>query len=460
MRRGANKLTAAAIRAANRPGLYSDGHCLCLQVAQSYAAKYRDGSEDKERTFRKVTDANAFRDDLAAKAIVATVEPFLTKSWIFRYLSDGKDRKVGLGSIQIVTLAEARRQADKLRLERRDGLDPLAEKRARRAAQRTQAAKMMTFKDCADAYIKANESTWKNEKHVAQWHSTFNETKRGSLKFPALTRAINDLPVAAIDTAAVLKVLEPIWYTTPETASRVRGRIERVLAWATVAEYRSGDNPARWTGNLKELLPATSKVAKVEHHDAVPYAEMPAYMAALREKKGGSARALEFTILTAARTAETTGARWSEIDLIAKVWTIPAERMKADREHRVPLSDRAVAVLEELPREGEFVFLGARKDKPLSNMAMLELVRGMRGMGATVHGFRSTFRDWAGNETSFPRELAEHALAHVIGDKAEQAYRREAAVQRRRKMMAAWAAYCSRPQASGGNVVPMRGRTS
>ncbi len=338
MRREGNKLSAAAVRAANKHGLYGDGHGLYLQVSA-----------------------------------------FDTKAWVFRYMIDGKARKMGLGPLHTVSLAEARARAAAARLKALDGVDPIDDAEARRAGRRLEAAKAMTFKNCADAYIKANRSGWKNNKHAAQWDSTFNETKRGSRIFPAATAVINDLPVAAIDTGLVRKVLEPIWYTTPETASRVRGRIERVLAWATVAGYRSGDNPARWTGHLKELLPPKAKVAAVEHHNAVPYRDMPAFMVRLMAKQGTSARALEFAILTAARTGEVIGAKWGEIDFVTRVWTIPPERMKAGREHRVPLSARAIAVLKALPREGDYVFLGARSDKPLSNMAMLELVRGMRG---------------------------------------------------------------------------------
>jgi integrase len=291
-------------------------------------------------------------------------------------------------------------------------------------------------------------------KHATQWFSTFNETRRGKRVYPAATAVINALPVSAIDTGLVRKVLEPIWYETPETASRVRGRIERVLAWATVAGYRSGDNPARWTGHLKELLPSKTKVAAVVHHDAVPYRDLPTFMAALREKHGTAARALEFTILSAARTSEALGARWSEIDLDAKVWIIPAERMKANREHRVPLTDRALAVLEPLPRKGEYVFAGARKGKPLSSPAMWDVVRGMLGMGATVHGFRSTFRDWAAETTAYPNEMLEIALAHAIGNKAEAAYRRGDMMEKRRRLMADWAEYCARPPArSRDNIV-------
>ena len=245
----------------------------------------------------------------------------------------------------------------------------------------------------------------------------------------------------------------------PKQRPACAAEFERVLAWATVAEYRSGDNPARWTGHLKELLPAKTKVAAVEHHNALPYRDLPDFMRQLRAKDSASARALEFTILCAARTGEVIGAKWSEVDLDANLWTIPAERMKAGKEHRVPLSDRALIMLEALPRDGDYVFLGAARDRPLSNMAMLELVRGMRE-GLTVHGFRSTFRDWAAEQTAYPHELCEIALAHTVGNKVEAAYRRGDMMEKRRRLMADWAEYCERPQPDTAfpKVSPIRKR--
>jgi integrase len=411
MKRQGDKLTAVKVRAATAPGLYGDGHGLYLQVSA-----------------------------------------FDTKSWVFRYQIDGVARKMGLGPIHTVSLAEARKRAADARLKALDGIDPIDEHKARRAARRVEAAKALTFKQCADAYIMAHESGWKNEVHRNQWRASFHETRRGSRVFPAATAAINDLPVAAIDTALVVEVLEPIWYITPETASRIRGRIENVLAWATVRGLRVGDNPARWSGHLKELLPAKAKVAAVVHYQAVPYRDLPAFMSELRARPGTSARALEFTVLTAARSGETIGAKWAEVDLAAKVWTAPAARMKGGREHRVPLSDRAIAILESLPREGEYVF---GKGKPLSQ-AMRKLARSMLGMGATVHGFRSTFRDWASEQTSYPHEMCELALAHAVGSKVEAAYRRGDMMEKRRRLMADWAAYCERPPAERSNIVPIR----
>ena len=409
-----------------------------------------------KRQINRLTTAkvrSATKDVCDGYGLWLQVSSFNTKSWLLRFRLDGKDDSMGLGPLNTTSLAKARERAQKARDLLAEGINPRETRDAVRRQKKVEAAKAMTFKDCADTYVAANRGGWKNDKHAAQWAATFNETKRGKHVFPAATAVINDLPVSAIDTGLVRKVLEPIWYETPETASRVRGRIERVLAWATVAEYRKGDNPARWTGHLKELLPPKTKLAAVVHHDAVPYRDMPAFMAALRAKKGASARALEFAILTAARTGEAIGAKWAEIDLDAKLWTIPAGRMKAAREHRVPLSDRVLAILETLPAEGEYVFAGARESKPLSNMALLELMRGMRGKGATVHGFRSTFRDWAAEQTSYPHEMCEIALAHAVGNKVEAACRRGDMMEKRRRLMADWAEYCERQPADRGGVV-------
>jgi integrase len=423
MKRHGNKLTAAAVRAASRPGLYGDGHGLYLQVSA-----------------------------------------FATKAWVFRYMIDGQARKMGLGPLHTVSLAEARKRASDVRLKVLDRIDPIEDAHEARAKRKVEAAKAKTFKWCADTYVEANRTGWKNDKHAAQWVATFNETKRGRTVYPAATEAINALPVSAIDTGLVLAVLEPLWKKTPESASRIRGRIEAVLNWAQVRGYRDGDNPARWRGHLDKTLPQPAKVKAVEHHEAVPYADAPSFMAELRARKSISAFALEFCILTAARTSEVIGARWVEFTEIdasggAKnipVWTVPADRMKAGREHRIPLSDRALAVLAELPREGEYLFPGAQKDKPLSNMAMLELLRGMRGKGPTVHGFRSTFRDWAAEQTAYPNEMCEIALAHAIGDKAEAAYRRGDMMEKRRRLMADWAAYCANPPSARDKVVSIR----
>jgi integrase len=401
-----NKLTALSIKNATKPGLYGDGHGLYLQVSQ-----------------------------------------FGTKSWLFRFMLNGTARKMGLGALHTVSLAEARKRAAAARLAVHDDEDPIeartASRTARESAAKVEAAKAITFAQCAEAYIAANQAGWKNRKHRDQWVATFNPTKRGRKTFPAATAAINDLPIHSIDTGLVLKAIEPIWTSTPETASRVRGRIEAVLNWATTRNYRSGENPARWRGHLNNVLPNRTKVRRVAHHSALPFADAPAFMAALRSRFSISARALEFTILTAARTGETILATWAEFDLDAGVWIVPAERMKAEREHRVPLSNRTIEILRSLPRAGKFVFPGAMAAKPLSNMAMLQLLRGMRDDGITVHGFRSTFRDWAAERTAYPNHVIEMALAHAIGDKVEAAYRRGDLFDTRRRLMDAWADYCA-----------------
>ena len=380
----------------------------------------------------------------------------VTKSWVYRFVSPvtGKPRWMGLGPADAIKLAKARELARTARETVKLGGDPIEARREQRMAAKLETAKRITFGKCAEDYIATHKASWKNKKHVAQWESTFEGED-------AATTAINELPVAAIDTALVLNVLRPIWKSKPETASRVRGRIERVLAWATVSEYRRGENPARWRGHLAEMLPAKTKVHRVKHHKALPYAEIPQFMSELRERHNVSARALEFTILSATRTNESIGARWSEIDLKEKIWTIPGERMKSKRPHRVPLSDRALAILAAVPREGDFVFPGGKANKPLSDMAMLELARGMIGNGYTVHGFRSSFRDWCKEQTNFPREIAELALAHVLADKSEAAYSRGDALDKRRQLMAAWARYCAeKPKAkrAADNVTPMHGR--
>lgn len=377
------------------------------------------------------------------------VSPTLTKSWIFRYMRHGKAREMGLGPLHTITLAEARQKATDCRKLLLDGHDPIEVRRAGQLQARLEEARGMTFEACAEQYIESHKAGWRNEKHAAQWTATLK-----TYAYPV----IGKLPVAGIDTALVLKVLQPIWTAKPETAARVRGRIEAVLGWASAREYRVGDNPARWRGHLDKLLPARSKVARVRHHPALPYSEVSAFMEKLRAEEGVSPRALEFTILCATRTGETIGAEWSEIDFRTRVWTIPGTRMKAGKEHRVPLSNRAIEILEELPREGAFVFPGGRANRPLSNMALLATLKRMGRSDLTVHGFRSSFRDWAAETTNYPREVAEMALAHTISDKVEKAYRRGDLFEKRRRLMAEWAAYCASPARKKGAVVPLRGR--
>jgi integrase len=376
------------------------------------------------------------------------------RTWIYRFMLHRRAREMGLGPLHIVSLAEAREKARECRKLRHEGLDPIEARKARRAEERLAAATAMTFQTCAEAYIAAHKAGWRNPKHAAQWPST--------LKTYAY-RVFGSLPVQAVEVGLVMKALEPIWQTKPETASRVRGRIEAVLDWATVRGYRKGENPARWRGHLDKLLPARGKVRKVEHHPALAYAEMCDFIAALREQEGVAAWALEFLILTASRTGEVIGAQWAEFDLGAKLWTVAAERMKAGKEHRVPLSGRALAIIDEMKAArldgSEFVFPGGRPGKPLSNMAMLKLLQRMGRGDLTAHGFRSSFRDWAAEQTHFPHEVVEMALAHTIPDKVEAAYRRGDLFQKRRQLMDVWATYCELGQPEGNVVALVQGDT-
>jgi integrase len=396
------KLSARAVATVIRPGRHSDGDGLYLNVTRSGA-----------------------------------------RSWLFMWKKGGKRREMGLGPAGSVSLARARELASACRAQVAVGLDPIAE---RDAAAEIKPEKP-TFGAIADALIAAKKGEWRNEKHQGQWRASLTK----------LAAPLRSRPIDEIDTAAILAVLTPLWQTRPETASRLRGRIEAVLDAAKAQGHRSGENPAAWRGHLSHLLPKRQKLSR-GHHAAMPYSELPPFIAALRERKAMAALALEFLILTAARSGEVLGARWPEIDLAAKIWTIPASRMKAAREHRVPLSGRSMAILSGLAeaKTGEHVFSGQRPGKPLSPMALERGLRRMNVGGVTVHGFRSAFRDWAGNETHFPRELAEESLAHVIGDKSEQAYRRSDALEKRRTLMEAWADYCEPKDAS--NVVALKTR--
>ncbi|MBE0532631.1 MAG: integrase arm-type DNA-binding domain-containing protein [Rhodospirillales bacterium] len=409
MGRQISKLSALAVLREKKPGLYSDGGGLYLQVS----------------------DAGA-------------------KSWIFRFMLDGRARQMGLGSLRAVSLSQARDKArDALNL-CSDGVDPIDHRKATRASARFEAAKAITFKKAATDYIAAHKTGWSNEKHAAQWTATLE-----SYVYPIF----GDTSVHEVDVALVMKVLEPIWAKKPETATRVRGRIESVLDWATARGYRRGENPARWRGHLSNLLPKRSRVQTVKHHPALPYADIGGFMADLRAQGGIAASALQFLILTAARTGEVIGARCAEIG--DTVWTVPADRTKTKTEHRVPLSARALEILAEMKMLGagryNFAFPGARKGKHLSNMAMLKLLRRMGRDDLTVHGFRSTFRDWAAEMTGYPREVAEMALGHAVGDKVEAAYRRGDLFKKRRRLMDDWARYCGAVKASG-KVVPMRAK--
>jgi integrase len=373
----------------------------------------------------------------------------LNRSWLYRFAAGRRERWMGLGAYPEVSLREAREMTYDAKRLRRQGIDPIDDKRARKSAQTLKAIKETTFATAAHGYIRSHSAGWRNAKHAAQWQATLE-----TYAYPILGR----LPVQAIDASLVLKAIEPIWTTKPETASRLRGRIEAILDWARARGLRDGENPARWRGHLDKLLPARSKVRRVEHHAALPFDDLPAFMGRLGKQEGTAARALAFTILTAARTGETIGAKWDEIDLVARVWTIPAGRMKAGKEHRVPLAAAAIAILEHAAerRENDFVFPGFRGGG-LSNMALLALLRRMGCGDLTTHGFRSTFRDWAAERTGFPREVAEQALAHALPDKVEAAYRRSDLFDKRRTLTEAWARFCTTsPPKDSGVVTSLR----
>lgn len=391
------------------------------------------------------------------------------RSWVYRFMLNGKSRDIGLGAAgpDGISLADARDARDALRLRVKAGIDPLAERQrvAAEALAATQAAQVagITFKAVAQAYVAANEGSWRNDKHRQQWKNTL-----ASYVYPV----IGELPVAEIGTAHVLTILEPIWKGKAETASRIRGRIETVLDAAKARGYREGENPARWRGHIAQILPARGRLTR-GHHPSLPYEQVPAFFAALREREAVAAMALEFAILTATRTSEVLEATWGEVDLCKAVWIVPASRMKAGKEHRVPLSPRAVAILEAMKPLGKEGLFPNPKGDSLSTMAMSMLLRRMHdanvkggGSGymdpkqkrlATVHGFRSSFRDWAEERTAFPHEMKEMALAHTISNKSEAAYRRGDLFEKRRRLMADWATYCASKPAENTKVTPIRG---
>jgi integrase len=386
------------------------------------------------------------------RGLYLEVTPACVASWTFRYQRKGVERWMGLGPLADFDLDEARERHRKARKLLKDGIDPIDARKAERAKQATEAASAaastVTFKECAEQYFRFHSPKWTNGKHAKQFLSTLR-----THVFPVFGR----VPVNAIDKALVIKALEPIWYRIPETAQRTRGRIEAVLDFAKVRGYRDGgNNPAAWGGNLEHALPARGAIAKVEPHPALPYAQLPALMAELGQREGIAARCLEFTILTACRTSEATGARWGEFDLSTRTWTIPRERTKAGRQHKIPLCDRAIAILRSLPREGDFVFIGSRKGSAISSMAMAVLLKRMGRNDVTVHGFRSSFRDWAGERTSYPNHVIEMALAHAVGDKVERAYARSDLFQRRVNLMRDWAKFCATPPAQTASVTPIR----
>jgi integrase len=376
-----------------------------------------------------------------------------TGSWVFRY--SGKN--MGLGSMSVVSLAEARDLAHACRVLRAAGIDPREKREADRTATKVAAAKAVSFDQCAAAYIKAHGPGWRNPKHRQQWGNTL-----ATYASPI----IGAVPIGSVDVGLVLQVLEPIWSTKPETAGRVRGRIEVIIDWAKARGYRDGENPARWRGHLDHLLLARSKVRRVEHHPALAYAELPAFMVELRERPGVAARALEFTILTAARSGETRGATFADINFAAKLWTVPGERMKGGREHRVPLTPRALEIVGEMmaERPGDIgalpIFPGARSTRPLSDMSITAVLRRMK-LDIVPHGFRSTFKTWASERTNFQRETVEAALAHVTGDKVEAAYQRGDMLDKRRRLMTAWGSFATSAPVAAAAVIPIgQGRAS
>ena len=418
MARQQQRLSALQVSKLTKPGLYGDGGGLTLQITATGA-----------------------------------------KSWLLRYMVAGKPFGMGLGPTHTVSLAEARQKALEARKLLLDGINPLAAKKQNQIAAALADAKMMTFDQCAEAYILAHKAGWKNAKHGDQWTNTLNAYA---------SPVFGHLPVAEIDTGLVVKCLAPIWESKTETASRVRGRIESVLGWATTSGYRTGENPARWKGHLENLLATISKSSRTKNHPSLPWQRIGAFMAALRAREGVSARAVEFAILTACRSGEVRGARWAEIDMAGKLWTIPAERMKAKREHQVPLSDAALALLESMTKgdDADVVFAGT-KGQPLSDMSLTAVIRRMNsdekpvwadanGDGITVHGFRSTFRMWAAETTNYPREVAEHALAHQLPDAVERAYQRGSQFAKRAALMAEWAVYCATVP-TDAVVKPLRG---
>jgi integrase len=408
MARTIGKLSPMAVQKMSAPGLYGDGGGLWL-----------------------------------------TVGPTGGKSWLFRYMLNGRAREMGIGPLHTICLAEARKRAAAARLLRHDGIDPLDARQTARAgkaaADAAEAAALVTFRTAAERYIEANRAGWRNAKHAAQWPTTLQD-----YVYPV----IGGVAAAAVNTGHVTTILTPIWSTKAETASRVRGRIESVLDYAKAHGWRDGENPARWRGHLENVLPAPSRVANVAHHAALPWRETAAFMVDLEMQEGVGAMALRFAILTAARTGEVTGATWGEIDMKGAVWTVPGARMKAGREHRCPLSDAAMVVLRAAAklRRGDAVFPG--RSGGLSNGAMLDVLSSMGRAGLTVHGFRSTFRDWAA-ETGRAADIAEAALAHTLGSKVQAAYQRGDLLERRRTLMAAWADWCGRV-GSDDNVVAIR----
>jgi integrase len=369
------------------------------------------------------------------------VSPSGARHWTLRYQINGRARWMGIGSAKVVTLADARERARVARLSLIDGFDPLEARRVQRAEQRRAEAATITFGEAAKIVIETRESNWSAE-HARQWRASIAE----------VDSTLGSLPVAAIDTPFVLKAVEPIWRRAQTTGDRTRQRVEVVLDWATARGARSGDNPARWKGHMEHLLKDGHTVV---HHEAVPYNELPAFMETLRARPGTAARALEFLVLCASRSGEVLGARWSEIDIGHKMWTIPAARMKADKDHVVPLSPAPIKILAGQSRNSEFVFAAPRSGRAMERHALADVMKAT-GRSETVHGFRSSFSDWAADSTAFPQEVREQALAHAIPNKVEAAYRRGALLEKRRRLMEAWAGYCGKPAPGSATVTSIQ----
>ncbi|MDA1101494.1 MAG: integrase arm-type DNA-binding domain-containing protein [Proteobacteria bacterium] len=395
-------------------------------------------------TVRRKSKTGTYAD---GRGLYLQVSPSNTKSWLFRFMLSGRERWMGLGPYPDVTLAAARDIALKCRHLLRDGVDPIENRRAKKATAKLLAGKNITFQERAEDHIDAHKPGWRNPKHAAQWRSTLK-----TYAYPI----IGQVPVGEIDTGHVMRILEPIWQTKTETANRLRQRIEAVIDGAIAFGLRSGDNPARWRGHLQNLLPSQSKVRRVQHFKAMAYTEIPGFFRDLRQRDAVSACAMSFSILTAARSGEVRGVTWDEIDMDQAIWTIPEERTKSGRPHRIPLSSEALAVLNSMKAiqvDGEeHVFPGRRPGRQMSENTMRKFLQNdMQREGLTVHGFRSTFRDWAAEQSNFPREVAEAALAHALKDKTEAAYQRGDLLEKRRDLMEAWANYCS--SLEGGKVV-------
>lgn len=411
MAKNINKLTTLQVKQLNKPGWYADGNGLYLQV--SYTG---------------------------------------SKSWVFRYQTTGKERRCGLGSYPTISLIAARDSADDCRKSRLKGIDPIEQKRRRERVKQLEKAKTFTFKECATAYIESHKAGWKNAKHCTQWTNTLT-----TYAYPI----IGDLPVQEVDTALVMNILEPIWYTKNETASRVRSRVENVLSWAKVRQYRTGENPALWRGHLNMLLPQPSKIQKVKHFEAMPYADIPCYFKSLRESNTLTCKALAFTILTASRSSESRKAAWNEFDFEKNIWTIPEHKMKNDKTHRVPLTNETLKILDELKafkrNDGDIhIFPSYSNSGFISENTMLKKLK-LTNKELTVHGFRSSFKDWCAEETNFQNNIVEAALAHTIKNATQAAYERGDKLRKREKIMDAWTNYCL-SEITKSNATPMKKR--